>query len=242
MSYRKTLLVTDQIYHVYNRGVEKRLLFLNKRHYLRLIDLISYYRFAKCPMKFSYFKLQSGEEREKILNELQNNSERLVDIFAFCLMPNHFHFLLKQTVDKGISKFMAKITSSFSHYFNIGQKRTGYLFQGNFSAARIESDEQFIHVSRYIHLNPVTSYVIEFKDLENYEYSSYPEYVNKKEGFCNVKGILPYFRSREHYKKFVADQVGYARQLENIKHLALEKTEGNLILPNRYSYSDSVSL
>lgn len=137
-------------------------------------------------------------------------------------MPNHFHFLLKQLTDKGISKFMAKITNAFSHYFNTRHDRTGHLFQGNFGAVRIEDDEQFMHVSRYIHLNPVTSYLIAIESLVSYEYSSYPDYLSKPSGFTNTKDILSYFKNPQGYRKFVEDQADYARKLDNIKHLALE--------------------
>jgi len=222
MAYRKIVLATNEIYHVYNRGVEKRPIFVIRKDYLRFIALANYYRFSNCPVKFSHFKELSMQERESILNRLENESKKLVDIMAFCLMPNHVHFLLKQLLDNGISKFMAKITSGFSHYFNVRHERVGYLFQGNFGAVRIEDDEQFVHVSRYIHLNSVSSYLIEVEDLDNYEYSSFPEYINKKKGFCNTKEILSYFKNAQEYGKFVYDQADYARQLENIKHLTLE--------------------
>ncbi len=222
MALRKIIFATNEIYHAYNRGVEKRPIFLNRRDYARFIDVINYYRFANCPIKFSYFKLLAREERENILKKLEEESKRLVDIFAFCLMPNHFHFLLKQLTDKGISKFMAKITSAFSHYFNISHDRSGHLFQGNFGAKRIEDDEQYMHVSRYIHLNPVISYLIEIKNLASYEYSSYPEYIGKSSGFTNIKEVLSYFKNPGGYKKFVEDQVDYIRKLADIEHLTLE--------------------
>lgn len=224
MARRKTILATNEIYHVYNRGVEKRPIFLIKRDYVRFIETTNYYRFANCPMRFSYFKLLSPEEKDSIIKSLEKDSKKLVDIFAFCLMPNHMHFLLKQLVDMGVSNFMAKLTNAFSHYFNTRHDRIGHLFQGNFGAVRIESDEQFIHVSRYIHLNPVSSYLIEIKNLPNYEYSSYPEYVNGTIGFTNTKEILSYFKNKGEYTKFVEDQADYARKLENIKHLSLEET------------------
>lgn len=220
--HRKTILSTGEIYHTYNRGVEKRPIFLIKRDYLRLIESVNYYRFTNCPVKFSYFIKLSTEERAKVLKRLESTSERIVDILAFCFMPNHIHFLLKQLIDNGVSKFMAKITNGFSHYFNTRHDRTGHLFQGNFGAVRIETDEQLMHVSRYIHLNPVSSYLIEIKDLESYEYSSYPEYLNLKSGFSNTRGVLSFFKNEQEYKKFVEDQADYARQLENIKHLTLE--------------------
>lgn len=222
MSYRKVILATEQIYHVYNRGVEKRSIFLTRRDYLRFMDLINYYRFANCPIKYSYFKLLSNKAREETLQNLEDVSQKLVEVLAFCLMPNHVHFLLKQLKDNGISKFMAKITNSFSHFFNIKQERVGHLFQGNFKAVRIESDEQLIHVSRYIHLNPVASYIIDFDELENFEYSSYPEYMNKKKGFCETQTVLSYFKNRQDYKRFIGDQADYARRLEAIKHLIID--------------------
>jgi len=224
MAQRKTILATNEIYHVYNRGVEKRPIFLTKQDYVRFIETTNYYRFANCPMRFSYLKLLSFEEKEKVYGKLEKESNKLVDIFSFCLMPNHIHFLLKQLVDKGISKFMAKITNAFSHYFNIRHERVGHLFQGNFGAVRIENDQQFIHVSRYIHLNPVASFLIEVDDLLNYEYSSYPEYINDTLGFTNTKEILSFYKNKDEYRKFVEDQADYARKLENIKHLSLEET------------------
>ena len=222
MGYRKTILATEEIYHVYNRGVEKRPLFLTKWDFNRFLELINYYRFVNSPVKYSYFKLFSGEEREKIFQELENASEKWIDILAFILMPNHIHFLLKQLKDHGISKFMAKITNSFSHFFNVKQERVGHLFQGNFKAKRVESDEQLIHVSRYIHLNPVMAFLIKSDELESYGYSSYPEYVGGKKGFCNTGSVLGYFKSSDDYKRFVKDQADYEKQIENIEHLILE--------------------
>lgn len=222
MAYRKIILSTDEIYHVYNRGVEKRPIFLIRKDYLRFIALVNYYRFANCPVKFSHFKQLSVEERTSILIRLAKESKKLVEIMTFCFMPNHVHFLLKQLHDNGISKFMAKITSGFSHYFNIRHERVGHLFQGNFGAVRIEDDNQLLHVSRYIHLNPVTSYIIEIEKIDSYEYSSYPEFIGKKSGFSNTNDVLSYFKSIEDYRKFIRDQADYARELERIEHLTME--------------------
>lgn len=222
MGRRKVIIATNEIYHTYNRGVEKRPIFLNKRDHLRFIELVSYYRFVDCPLRYSHFNRLKRDEKQRVFEELNKFQNKIVEILAFCLIPNHIHFLLEQLQDGGISKFMAKITNSYSHYFNIKNKRTGHLFQGNFGAVRIEADEQLIHVSRYIHLNPVTSYLIELEDLERYEYSSYLNYVLGKVGFCNTKEVLSHFKNTTEYKRFVEDQADYARRLENIKHLTLE--------------------
>lgn len=222
MARRKAVLATNEFYHVYNRGVEKRPIFLNRGDHLRMIEVANYYRFQRCPVKFSYFRRLSSKERVRLLEKMERESKKLVEVLCFCLMPNHIHFLLKQLVDGGVSKFMAKITNGYSHYFNVKNKRVGHLFQGNFGAVRMETEEQLIHVSRYIHLNPVTSYLIEFKDLEKYEWSSYPEYLGVKKGFCSKQEVIGHFKNPESYKEFVADHVDYARELENIKHLTFE--------------------
>lgn len=223
MSQRKIILATNEIYHIYNRGVEKRPIFLTRRDYARSIDLANYYRFKDCPFKYSHFKRIPYQEKMSVLKELEDKSKKLVEIFAFCLMPNHIHFLIKQLADNGITKFMAKVQSGFSHYFNIRHDRIGHLFQGNFGAVRIENDEQLLHVNRYIHLNPVFSCIIRIEDLERYEYSSYPEYIKRTKGFCNIQEILSYFNSLEDYKKFITDHVSHAKTLENIKHLLMEE-------------------
>lgn len=222
MAARKIILATNEIYHIFNRGVEKRPIFLNRKNYFRFLEITNYYRFQKSPFKFSYYKALPLTEQEKILRNLQEGSQKLVDIFSFCLLPNHIHFLLKQLVDGGISKFISKVTNSWSRYFNTRNKRIGHLFQGNFGASRIEDDEQFIHVSRYIHLNPITSCLIKIENLIGYEYSSYPEYLNKKTGFCNVNPIISFFKTAKDYERFINDQADYAKTLESIKHLVLE--------------------
>ena len=102
----------------------------------------------------------------------------IVDIGAYCLMPNHFHILLQQLQDNGISTFVRKLLNSYTRYFNTKNERIGPLFQGQFKAVRVESDEQLLHLTRYIHLNPLVGYVV--KDLRNFEWSSYLDYIKNK--------------------------------------------------------------
>ena len=93
-TYRKTVLSNEQIYHVFNRGVEKRTIFTNKREYQRAINTMQYYQFNNPPYKFSRFLMQPAEKKAEIVSNFQQSSNKLVDILAFCLMPNHFHLLL----------------------------------------------------------------------------------------------------------------------------------------------------
>ena len=148
----------------------------------------------------------------------------LVEIIAYCLMPNHLHLLLKQLEENGISIFMSNLTNSYTRFFNTKQKRKGPLFQGKFKGVRIETDEQLFHVSRYIHLNPYSSFVLKsLEELESYPYSSLPEYLGlKKEIHCKTEIILNNFKNIQSYEDFVFDRAGYQRELEKIKHLAIE--------------------
>jgi len=225
MPGRKVPLVTNQIYHVLNRGVASQPIFLSKKSYQRAMEMILYYQNKDLSLSYSAFLELSNQRRKEILEQLKKNQNSLVKVIVFCLMPNHFHFLLKQTQDKGISIFMGNFSNSYTRYFNASHKRIGPLFQGKFKAVRVETDEQLLHVSRYIHLNPYSSYLVKtIEELENYPYSSFPEYLNPQENNLYYKEIvLNNFKTSIDYKKFVLDQADYQRKLEEIKHLMLEK-------------------
>ena len=216
-------LVNDQIYHVFNRGIDHRPTFTYKKEFERAMMVLSYYSFTTPPMKLSLFLKLSNENRQKILSDLSQQNKKLVEIICFCLMPNHFHFLLKQIEENGISKYMSKLQNSYTRYFNTRNERIGPLFLDQFKAILIQTDEQLIHVSRYIHLNPLTSYVVkEFEDLKNYPWSSFVEYSGNLSVICSKELILGHFKNSEDYEQFVKDQVNYQRELNVIKHLTLE--------------------
>ncbi len=224
MPRRLLPLVEGQIYHVFNRGIDHRPTFSDKRELNRAMSSIDYYRFVNTPLRFSKFLKLSNADRNKQLDKIKT-SMRLVDILGFCLMPNHFHLLLRQTYESGISKFLSTFQNSYTKYFNTKNERTGPLFLGQFKAVLVETEEQLIHVSRYIHLNPSTSYVVkDFESLLNYSWSSLAEYMEKKELMCETETILNFFKSRKDYVDFLKDQVGYQRELDRIKHLLLDNT------------------
>lgn len=224
MPGRKVILANGEIYHVLNRGVASQPIFLNKRDYQRTFATFSYYQYKNPPLKYSLFIVQSKEKQLKILNRLRENKKLLVEMIAFCLMPNHFHFLLKQNITGGIAKFISNFTNSYTRYFNTKNERNGPLLQGKFKAVHIETDEQLLHVARYIHLNPYTSYVLKnINCLEYYPYSSFPEYLGKiPEKICNKEYILSHFKNTEDYKKFIFNQADYQRRLGDIKHIILD--------------------
>ncbi len=222
MPFREIILAPDEIYHILNRSIEEATILKGKNDYQRALDLIEFYQYENPPLSFSHYKRLPIVDKGNFLKSLEENHQRLVEILAFCLMPNHFHLLLKQTVEKGISIFMSNFQNGYVRYFNIKYDRTGPLFQSVFKAVRIETDEQLLHVSRYIHLNPVTAYLIEIEGLEDYPWSSFPEYLGHSSGFTTPNEVLFHFKTRNSYKKFVFDQADYQRELAKIKKFSLE--------------------
>lgn len=134
-------------------------------------------------------------------------------------MPNHFHLQVRQLKENGISIFMSQVLNSYTKYFNTKYERVGALFQGAFKSVLIETDEQLIHLSRYIHLNPVVSGIS--KNPEDYHWSSYHEYLEEPV-LCSPSEVLNFFQSKEKYKEFVQDQIEYGTILEILKHQTLE--------------------
>jgi len=223
MPRRKIFLKKDYYYHVYNRSVDRIPIFTQKRDYLRTLDVISYYQFKNTPLPFSRFQSLESSKKTTIITRLQKKEDFLIDIICYCLMPNHFHFLLKQKHKHGIKHFLRKIQNSYAKYFNLKYKRSGPLFQNRFQAVLIEDDQQLLHLNRYIHLNPYSSLIVKNKkELLNYRWSSLSEYLGEEKKLSQPKIILDQFKNRNSYKKFVLNQADYQKTLQQIKHLIIE--------------------
>ena len=131
----------------------------------------------------------------------------------------------RQNIDNGISTFISNFTNSYAKYFNTKYQRVGPLLEGVFKAVYVENDDQLIHLSRYIHLNPVVSSIVNETEILNYKWSSYPAYLSlneKNKIVLDINTILSYFKSPKKYQEFVMDQVDYGKELEKIKHLTLD--------------------
>lgn len=215
-------LVNGEYYHVYNRGVALQPTYSTKRDYERFMLCLSYYRFNNLPFKLSRFLQITKNEQESIISTLELKNDKSVDLIAFCLMPNHFHILVQQLTDGGISKFMKQVADSYTRYYNVKFDRVGPLFQGAFKAVRVENDNQLIHLSRYIHLNPLVSYVVREIDFFKYPWSSLKNYVSGDFQFIDPQVVLANFKSSQNYLQFILDQADYGKELEKIKHLVLE--------------------
>lgn len=223
MPYRKITFATDEVYHIFNRGVAKNPIFSEDADYTRIIDLMNYYRFGGTNLRFSYFIRLPKALKDGFWKSIQEKSQPLVEIISHCLMPNHFHLLLKQLKENGISIFMSNFQNSYVRFFNTKHKRPGPLFQSIFKAVRIETNDQLLHVNRYIHLNPSSSRLVEIDKLLEYPWSSFPYYLKINQSpFIKSGLILDQFKDIESYRQFVFDQADYQRRLNDIKHLILE--------------------
>lgn len=227
MPYRKTPLVTGFVYHVYTQGIDKRKVYWNKREYQRFLVTLRFYLYEQKIIKLSHYLVQ-GKEQINTLNRIHNSPKR-VAILAYCLMPNHFHLVLEQLEDKGISKFVADVMNSYSKFFNAKHKRKGSLFLTPFRAVRVESDEQLMHLSRYVHLNPFSSGITQTtEETIAYPYSSLCDYLGEpvNSGLTSTDRLTAYFKSRPDHRRFIEDRADYQRKLESIKHLIMENDLG----------------
>ncbi|MFH1601791.1 MAG: transposase [Candidatus Shapirobacteria bacterium] len=223
MPSRKTFFVSRETYHIYNRSIEQQPIFSNKLNSKRILELIDYYRFKDNPLRFSHYNRLPAQNKNNYLDSLYASPEK-IKIFSFSIMPSHYHFLIRQELDHGIIDFIRLLQNSYAKYFNIKNRRNGPLFQGPFKGIRVESEEQFTHLSRYIHLNPLSSYVLkQEKELKDYKLNSYMDYISgSPRPFIETEAIMGFFKSKKDYQKFVFNRLDYQRKLERIKHLVLE--------------------
>lgn len=212
MASRKIPLVTGDYYHVYNRSVFGVPLFKREREAKNFIKALIYYTLTKPPRRLSFEK--------RYRQNIKDFDNRLVSILAYCVMPNHFHLLLKQEAEQGISKYMQRLTLSFVRYYNTLHKQKGPLFESKFKAVHIESENQLLHVSRYIHLNPSSAELVE--DPIKYSYSTFAYYVHGGEQKPLVFDTILRTKRREHYSNFVYDNLEYQRTLQFIKNQLLD--------------------
>lgn len=217
---RKEKLVTGEIYHVFNKSVAHEEIFTKVKDLKRAVNLLEFYRFPQS-LKYSFFKrLNKEAKKEYFLGYRSKNP--FVQIYSFAFMPTHFHLLLKQASHKGIEKLLSNFQNSFAKFYNLKYRRPGGLFLKPFRSKRVSKDEEFLHLSRYIHLNPVTAYIIEYKDLRTYPWTSFRHYLGENTNIIDANFILNIAGSRKRYENFVSNQADYQRKLNKIKHLIFE--------------------
>ena len=222
MPQRNIVVANGEIYHVLNRGVGSQEIFRNPTDYIRFTSLLDYYQLENPSLSYSQY-LELSSDSKLAYMETYSTNRKIIEVYAYCLMNNHFHLLLRQVNNNGIYDYFRKVQNAYVKYFNLKYNRNGTLFQSRFQAKWIESEEIFLHVSRYIHLNPCTAYIVRINNLVNYRWSSYSKYaVSKDTSFVNTKKLTGILGGKLQYQEFVQNQSDYQRKLAKIKHLVLE--------------------
>ncbi|MDO8487892.1 MAG: transposase [bacterium] len=218
-------------YHIYNLGIDRRDIFLEPEDYKTFLDYLRTYLAPFEEQTKPGFKADKPSIRSHKLNM---NLHGQVELLAYCLMPNHFHLLVRQVVGDGITKLMRRVGTNYSVYFNTKYHRQGGLFESVYKAALISNQAQLVHLTRYLHLNPVSLKVSRFGPVstvttarpEEYEYSSYQKYLTGQSlPWFDPRPILSTFdtliTSHSSYQSFVADH-----RVDSVSALGLLILEG----------------
>jgi len=161
---------SDSVYHLYGRGLGSFPIYYHADDYKLFLYLLKKY----LTPGFKEIKIFRGEK----VAVLANSVVGLVEVYCYCLMPTHFHMLVKNLETRGITELMRRVIAVYTNYFNTKYERQGQLIQGGYRAVLVTNDNQFVHISRYIHLNPVKAGLSE--KVVDYPYNSYLNYLNRK--------------------------------------------------------------
>ena len=225
--------IEDGYYHLYNRGVDKRSIFDDQQDHAVFLSYLKTYLLPKNEKELRE-KLDDpnidNKTRDNILKILRlNNFNETLDLLAYCLMPNHFHLLVHQTLAETIDRFMNSLCTRYSMYFNRRNKRVGPLFQGVYKAVLVESEEQLLHLSRYIHAQALG---LQGQALQMKQPSSYPNYLGHiSQEWVKPNQILSFFKTAQRrrpsdllsYQHFVEVYKEEEMDLAVISKLTLEK-------------------
>lgn len=221
---------TEEIYHIYNRGVDKRDIFINKADYIRFLhDLYEFNDTKHAPAFERRYRVQRFNVGGSTPYIKPHDRKRIVDVLAFCLMKNHYHLLLRQVVDNGITLFMQKLNTGYTCAVNVKYKRSGHLFQGRYKIKHVNKDKYLRHLICYIHLNPL-KFLSNFDKnrkidiektwiaLNKYRWSSHLDYLDQDNfsAIIDKKFVSSVFDSTVEYEKFANDWIKYYDKKINV--------------------------
>ena len=223
LDMRKVPFVENEYFHIYNRGVDKRDVFLEERDFRRFLLAMDLLNDKKDGLMSRWRDFRENHPKKTLKDFLVNSvKERnhLVEIVAYCLNSNHYHFILKQTADNnGIKIFMQRLGNSYTKYFNEKYKRDGVLFQGRFKSAHIEPNN-FLRMSVYVSCN---SEIHGIHSAVNYKWGSFPEYLGKGNNqLCAKEVVLDLFRDFQDYREYAIENIADFRERKQDEKLCLE--------------------
>ncbi|MFA5926345.1 MAG: transposase [Parcubacteria group bacterium] len=218
---RKIEFTNGEYYHLYNRGVDKRKIFQDKRDFERFKLSMNLLNNQDDGLMIAWrdYKDNNPEAELSDFPLLKKKRKKLVEFICYCLNPNHYHLIVKQLVNNGIEKLMHKIGTSHTNYFNTRNSRSGALFQGKFKRVHIKSNSKLLYLAAYVNLN---HYIHGYKEKE-WKYSSFPDYLGKrKKGLCNKKVIMNQFKDYTDFKKFIFENAVYMKNKKEDEKYLLE--------------------
>ena len=222
MPQRKDHLVQGEIYHIYNRGVDKRDIFMDDEDRFRFIhDLFEFNDVNPSPNMNEILFNKKMKNMEVGLPYMREPRKVLVEILAYCLMDNHFHMILRQKAENGITEFMRKLGTGYTNYFNQKYERSGSLFGGKFKSVCIKNDAHLMYLPVYIHLNPLDFKFHEWREkkikntkeaikfLDSYRWSSYMDYTGQKNfpSLINKSFIFSRIGNEKNFKKEIIEWI-----------------------------------
>lgn len=222
--FRKNPLVTGEVYHVMNKSIAGYKIFSGRRDYERMMMTLRFFTLINPPGRFSRFISGTQVQEmgyEAAVDEIGRENGWKMQIIAYSIMPTHLHIVAKQLDEKGISEMLQMALNSYARYFNTKYKRHGPLFVGNFKNVLVKSDEQLLHLTRYVHVNPVSAGLVD--SPEDWPFSSYHEYIEPEKTLyplAKFKGLVNC--TPEEYRKFVEDYAGFQKELALIKAQIIE--------------------
>jgi len=214
---RKTKFKNGEYFHIYNRGTDKREIFSDRYDYIRFLESLNLFNGIESIgsiYELAFRKKRDVEAEPPIGGSASNSENHLVEIVAYSLLPNHFHLLLKQVQENGISEFMHRI-GGYTLFYNKKYKRSGALFQGPFQSVYIDSESYLNYISAYINGNPE---IHKIKKAEEYIWSSYQDYLGNRNGvLANKSIILKDFSSTNEYRKYVEEVIKNSSEIKEAK-------------------------
>ena len=216
--YKK--IYNQGVYHVFNKTINDFPIFNYQYNCELLIKTLRYYRSNKATLPLSRVNHLEEIQKNQLLNLLEIKKYFKIDLLAYTLMPNHYHFLILQLETNGISKVINDVFNSLTRHLNKLKDRKGAIFLSKFKAEPVKTDDSLKNVSRYIHINSVVGNIIpSFDDLSDYPWSSYQEYITGKEILCNTKPVMSLFSfNTKSYDSFCKNQAEYKISLNQLNY------------------------
>lgn len=211
--------IDDGYYHIYNRGVEKRIIFQDDQDYKVFLSYLKFY--------LTDPTLRGSTPKSFPSQQLKNHTHQ-IKLIAYCLMPNHFHIYVKQSNGYAINHFMRSLSTRYAMYFNKRYQRVGPLFQGIYKAIYIDNELQYLYLSKYIHRNPLDLPHYTPQTLSEYPYSSYPNFLGIiHQDWVHPEEISSYFSKEYHhtpYQEFVEENSEIATEISTLGNITLDWT------------------